>query len=135
MCSVLQDSRNAKMTAAAPGAGADGVAQTHADRQTNRQTPPPSTPSTNGGEAAVKREVPSCSSQPWKLGPGCKVGMSCIMCYNLSCDAEENDSSCRCSQQQSWSSSAMARGATARPDTQAETCRQAGSRSCWAARF
>lgn len=51
MCSVLQDSRNAKLTAAAPSAGEDGVAQTHADRQ----TPPPPTPST-GSEELLPRE-------------------------------------------------------------------------------
>lgn len=102
MCSVLQDSRNAKMTAAAPSAEADGVAQTHADRQTDKQTDAAAVDAVHQwGRGCCQERGAFLSSQPWKLGPGCKVGMSC-MCYSLSCDAEENDSSCRCSQQ-CWS--------------------------------
>lgn len=55
MCSVLQDSRNAKLTAAAPSAGGDGVAQTHC-----RQTPPPPTTPSTGSEGLLPRKVPFC---------------------------------------------------------------------------
>lgn len=82
-----------------------------------------------------------------KLGPGCKVGMSCTRICRLdafdggarlwmSRDAEENDSSsCRCSQRDSI---CMAAGVTALPfprQAYRHACKQAGSRSCWAVRF
>lgn len=78
--------------------GSDACRQT--DRRRRRRRRPPV------ARGCCQEKDAFLSSQPWKLGPGCKVGMSC-MCYNLSCDAEENDSSCRCSQQCCWSPSAL----------------------------